>query len=266
MEKRLFFGLSIQAPWPQKLPRGRIIQEEMRHLTLAFLGNIEYEQVEKALFSLPLPQFSTAPVGVVDRILFLPPETPRVAALAIEWLTKKEAMNRYLETFYEWLAEHEFSHDLRSPLPHITIARSPFVEKDWESALTPFPLFTPALHLYESLGHSEYQSLWHYSIPLPFEEFTQTAHIGFILRGSTLQELYVHAAAAMSFSHPPFIRFLLKREPEDFLDIIRMLNAMIAHCDAEEKCPFKSVSYQGTMREMNGQLEWEMIVDVQSRF
>ena len=37
-QKRLFFGFEVKAPWPQGLPKGRILKEDQRHITIAFLG------------------------------------------------------------------------------------------------------------------------------------------------------------------------------------------------------------------------------------
>jgi RNA 2',3'-cyclic 3'-phosphodiesterase len=40
--KRLFFAFEVDAPWPEALPSGRILEPSCRHMTLAFLGNIPF--------------------------------------------------------------------------------------------------------------------------------------------------------------------------------------------------------------------------------
>jgi hypothetical protein len=36
--KRLFIAANVTAAWPREFPAGRILTEESRHLTMAFLG------------------------------------------------------------------------------------------------------------------------------------------------------------------------------------------------------------------------------------
>lgn len=89
-EKRLFFGAEVHAAWPKEFPHGRIIDEESRHITLAFLGQTSFARLESILPALPLPQFKIGKVGKIDRFLFLPERNPRVVAGHVHWFSGAE--------------------------------------------------------------------------------------------------------------------------------------------------------------------------------
>lgn len=261
--KRLFFGLSVQAPWPPFYPEGRLIEDETRHITLAFLGNHPFDKLEKALDDFPKPDFLIGPVGRSDQILFLPEKSPRVVAEHVSWLVDGEKIDLYQKRVLDWLESLDYPVDRRPLLSHVTLARAPFSEESWKEAFEPLPILITGVHLYESLGNLKYQSLWELPFLAPFEEFAHTADIAFHVRGHSIHELYLHAAVGMSFHHPPFLSYLEKKEISNLDDVIRSLNAMISSCDAEQGSPFKAVSYHGTVREdENHILHWEMIVDV----
>jgi len=261
--KRLFFGLSLQAPWPPFYPKGRLIEEETRHITLAFLGNHPFDKLENALNDFPKPDFLIGPVGRSDEILFLPKGHPRVVSHHISWIVDGEKIKAFQKKVQAWLESLEYPVDRRPLLPHVTLARAPFSKEDWEKAFEPLPMIITGVHLYESLGNLQYQSLWELPFISSFEEFEHTADIAFHIRGTSMQELYLHAAIGMSFHFPPFLSFLQKIEIVDLEGVIRALNVMISTCDLEMGCPFKAVSYHGKIREEENQiLHWEMVVDV----
>lgn len=260
-EKRLFFGFAVDAPWPMSYPKGRIIEESCRHLTLAFLGNVSFNRLEDALASFPRPNFLIGPVGICDQILFLPKMKPRVAAHHVSWISDGEKMEKYHDKVLQWLEELKFPIDKRVLLPHVTIARAPFEESEWESAFELTPLMVTGVHLYESMGNLRYHSLWELPLLLAFEELEHTADIAFIIRGKNYAELYQHGAVALSFKFPPFLAFLGKKGQKDFSQVVQSLNKMVAKCDEEIGCPFKAVSYHGKVDEKE-YLEWEMVVDV----
>lgn len=262
-KRRIFFGFSVEAPWQSTYPKGRIIAEATRHITFAFLGNILYPPLEKELVHFPPPDFKIGPTGLCDRLLFLPKKEPRVVALHVSWLSGKEKIASFHQTVLHWLESLGYPVDRRPFLPHITIARAPFEEADWEKTFEKLPTMITGIHLYESLGGLHYQTIWKLPLLPPFEEFEHTADIGFHVRGNSLQELYHHGALAMSFKFPPFLSFIKQEEIQDIQDIIRLLNKKIAECDLEIGCPFKAVSYHGKIRiDSDQMMHWEMIVDV----
>ena len=70
--KHLFWGMEVHAPWPEKLPQGRLLDTEHRHLTLAFLGNVNPFQMQEALRTFPPPPFTLGFAATFDQCLFLP--------------------------------------------------------------------------------------------------------------------------------------------------------------------------------------------------
>jgi hypothetical protein len=107
----LFFGAQVEAPWPQDYPVGRIIPEETRHVTLAFLGQHLLPELQQTLLSVPRPRFEIGPAGIANQLVFLPPDKSRVAALFVQWLDPSFAFNTY---------QNEFA---RSSLPPSSIAK-----------------------------------------------------------------------------------------------------------------------------------------------
>ncbi|EFB42153.1 MULTISPECIES: hypothetical protein [Parachlamydia] len=260
--QRLFFGFEIEAPWPQDLPKGRVLTESCRHMTLAFLGNVEGQKVHSLLPSFPKPSFQFGLLGYVDHLTFLPKKHPRVVAWHVECSQLVEA---YQKDLIHWLQTHAFTFKERETfLPHITIARAPFSFQDWRKSFEPFPVVLKAIHLYESLGNLNYVSRWSYSLIPPFEEFEHTADVAFCIRGTTLADLCIHAQAALSFLFPPIRTFFPPMNGISSVEeIIQHLNAGITRADGRLGCPFKAVSLHGDIRESkNHFLEWEMIVDV----
>lgn len=263
MQKRLFFGLELIADWPQSLPKGRVIDEQEHHLTLAFLGQVSFPELEELLPTFPKPKSKIGFSGKCDHLIFLPKKTPRIVAGAIHWFENASFMC-YQQSIELWLKKHKYPVDHREFLSHITLARMPFEQEEWKNyQLTPFPLITKAIHLYESIGNLHYSSLWSFPLLLPFEEFEHTADIAFLIRGETFQDLFLHAAIALIFNFPPLLNYFAKPwELSDLNSIIRQLNYLIALADSEIGVPFKAVSFHGEVKAQEDYLEWEMIVDV----
>jgi len=261
--RRLFFGAQTEAPWPKECPPARLVPEETRHLTLAFLGQNSFVQLKSILPSVPRPSFAIGPAGVAKAVVFLPPEKSRVVALTCDWLFSKDALNSYQKELADWLAEQGYALDKRPFFPHITIGRAPFDLTQWKEGFSPLPFFVRAIHLYQSTGNLQYSSLW--SIPLlsPFEEFEHTADIAFHIRGMSIQELHCHAQLALAFKFPALVNFFTSDWSDSFEQMISSLNALIGIADAELGCPFKAVSYHGSVKpDAQKILNWEMIVDV----
>ncbi|MBS0629231.1 MAG: hypothetical protein JSS30_03285 [Verrucomicrobia bacterium] len=258
-EKRLFFGFSIEEPWPHSYPRGRIIEENSRHLTLAFLGDVPFSRLRNALPQFPDPPVSLGPAGICDKLLFL----TRVVAQHVTWLVDDAPLLAFQQTVCQWLETLGYPIDRRPLLPHITLARAPFVEKEWERWFEPLPCIVTGIHLYESIGNLTYHSLWEIPLTRPFEEIEHTADIAFHVKGKNPAELYLHAALALSFKYPPFLKFIETGPVGDLNQVIKELNRMIAQCDLSTGCPFKAVSYHTKLKQcQEGFINWEMIVDV----
>ncbi len=259
--KRLFFGMQIVAPWPDELAPGRILREEDRHMTIAFLGDCELVKIEEMLASFPKPPFDLGIAGIFDRPLFLPHRTPHVAAWHVQFLEQKKEFLQFQRDFVSWLREKGLNIKEGEFLPHVTIARSPFKIHEWKNGFQKLPMYLKDIHLCESLGYSKYEVRWSFPILAPFEEIEHTADIAFHIRGKTLAQLHLHAQLALCFHFPAFIGYFEDREVNSQEEIVQSLNASVARADAEQGCPFKAVSFHGEIQEGEF-LEWEMIVDV----
>jgi 2'-5' RNA ligase len=256
--KRLFFGAEIRAAWPKDFPQGRLIEESMRHMTLAFLGQTSLSNLP--FVEIPRPEFVLGLAGIADHLVFLPKKHPRVVAAHV-LVFHENQLKTYHQTLTNWLKSRKFSIDEREFLPHITIAREPFDQKEWN--MEPFPFFISAVHLYESLGNLTYKPLWSHLLTPPFEEMEHTADIAFRIRGQNLQELHLHAQLALAFEFPSLLAYITLESPIETLDdLIMALNELVGIADQELGAPFKAVSFHGHVNKKNHYLEWEMIVDV----
>jgi len=259
--KRLFLGLQAEAPWPAEFPPGRILGEACRHMTLVFLGNVEAEPLIRALPEFPKPHFLLGLLGYTDKLLFLPPQHPHVVAYRINLMEHLSTLVKFQETLSVWLKSLGYSlSDDRPFLPHVTIARNPVSQAQWE--LPHLPVVFNKIHLYESTGNLNYTSLWNHSFLPPFEEKEHTADVAFCVRGTTVQELCVNAQGALAFLFPPIHAFFPKDAVNSLEEIVMQLNVGIAKADEEQGCSFKAVSFHGAIQHTNDLLEWEMIVDV----
>lgn len=258
--KRLFFAFKVASPWPQENPHGRVIAEDSRHVTLAFLGDVEEEKAKGILHEFPLPPFRVGPVGYFDRCQFLPERHPHVASWHALGLEKLD--NYHLEVA-DWLRSHQFLIERRPFLPHVSIAREPFEKTAWEQAFKPLPLKIEGLHLYESLGHLTYIPIWSYPLLPPFVEIEHTADVAFHIQAERKEDIHLHAKMALAFKYPLLLDYV-KEGPleQDLNSIIISLNEVITRADSEVGCPLKAVSFHGDLEEEKGIYSWEMIVDV----
>jgi len=263
-QKRLFLGLEVNAPWPSEFPYGRLIDSAHRHVTLAFLGNIDFQKMEKALQSFPIPSFALGFAGYFDQCLFLPPRHPRVAAWHVTWSDRESELVRYQKTLIEWLKENDFAVDTRHRfLPHVTLCRSPFKERSWQRAFAPLPLIAHTIHLFESVGNLKYVSLWHHSLLSPFDEKEHTADLAFTVKAESYKQLFMHAATALCFHFPPLLSYIPSEiNVVNLEEVIISLNQMVGSADGAIGCPFKAVSFHNKMSVENGIIQWEMIIDV----
>lgn len=263
-ERRLFFGMEINAPWPPHLPKGRLLDEGHRHLTLAFLGRCDFDKLAPLLKELPPPTFKVGLVGRFDEILFLPKRYPRVVAYNVDFLENNQLVDSYQKALTTALIDKGFQVDTRHEfMKHVTLARSPFNEKSWLKAFTPLPLFATNIHLFESKGHLSYEPLFTWQVLPPFEEIEHTADIAYLVRGESFEALFQHALSALCFWFPPLLSFTArKREYRTIADVVSSLNEIVASADKEIGVPLKAVTQHGEPQKIDSLITWEMVVDV----
>jgi RNA 2',3'-cyclic 3'-phosphodiesterase len=262
--KRLFFGIEIHAPWPPKLPPGRLLDVTHRHLTLAFLGNIPVRLLLALLETFPIIPMRIGTAGYFDSCETLPPRHSHVIAWHARWLDDHHSVLIFQKNLTDWLLSHHYSLDTRPWNPHVTLCRQPFDPQAWKKAFTSLPFYTGAIHLYESIGNLNYIPLWSYPVKFPFEEIDHVADMAFIIRGETLEQLYRNAFICLAFKAPEYLNFFIPLKPVHTLDeIIITLNAILTNVDMSVGCPMKAVSFHGEIVHLqDSSLQWEMIVDV----
>ena len=259
-QRRLFYGFEVKAPWPDSFPEGRLIKPQHRHITIAFLGNVEQSMIHSLIQQAPTPHFKISPVGIFIAPLFLPLENPRVVAW--KGTLSEDSLTPYHDTLTSFLKTLGFTFSNRKLLNHTSLARSPFKQNEWTQAFVPLPFIAGDLHLYESLGNLTYQPIWTHPIAPPFEEFEHVADIAFRVRGKNVQQLYIHAQFALAFEYSELLPFLdLQSTVNTLDDVIIKLNELITRSDQKIGTPFKAVSFHGDLIDEDV-LTWEMIVDV----
>lgn len=264
-KKRLFFGLDVSAPWPEKLPIGRLLDEKHRHLTLAFLGNIPFAPLKTLLKTFPECPMKVGTGGFFDRCLLLPPRHPKVLAWQNCWYDPHSPVFILQERLSSWLRGAGYSIELQEWLPHVTLCRAPFDPHAWKKSFTPLPFYTQSINLYESVGHLTYNPIWTYPIAPPFVEIDHTADIAFKISGETVSQIYTNAFIALAFKFPEFIKYyqqpLINLSSID--DVVILLNQVVSAADSADWSPIKAVSFHGDLvKQPNDTLTWEMIVDV----
>lgn len=262
--KRLFFGIEVTAPWPSDYPKGRMLDESHRHLTLAFLGNMPVTPLQSQLESFPKAAMRVGSVGYFDDCLILPPRHPNVVAWHTHWLEETQSVAQFHHQVNDWLMQHDYPIDKREWNPHVTICRKPFDPLAWKKAFIPLPFYTSSIHLFESVGELHYLPIWSDEIKPPFEEIDHTADMAFIIRAESLFQLYCHAFTALAFKAPEFLNFFNAEYSFNSLDdIIIALNHLVTRVDSVVGSPLKAVSFHGKIVTLpNDLLQWEMIVDV----
>jgi len=261
---KLFFAFKVMAPWTTPFPRGRLLEEDERHMTVAFLGEADYSVLQTLLVNAPPLPFHVGLTGVFDKLVLLPPSNSRVVAWHVNWQDGKE-VEQFVEIFQNWLKGNGvYEPDNRAFLPHATLCRAPFDTEEWQGRFVQLPMYLDGFHLYESIGNLRYKSLWSIQLLPPFEELEHTADLAFRIRGDTVSDLFKNAFFALVWRHIPLLAFRAGSWKIDTLDeAIVQLNRIIAAADEASGCPFKAISYHGNIeKDLEETLRWEMIVDV----
>lgn len=260
-KKRLFFAFKILAPWPHNLPKGRPISEDSRHLTAAFLGDVESEQLIHDLNSLPRPP-SLGLAGSFDQCIFLPKGHPNVAAWSISWLEDASKLMSFQRELVAWLKQKYYFLARREWLQHVTMARQPFEATEWQRSFAPLPLLLGDFCLYESLGNLTYIPLWSKKTIPAFTEIEHTADYAFHVHAASLNQLYKHAAIALAFKFPSLMPFFEIKPHVRSLDaLIFQLNHFIHKADRALGCSIKPITFHGEIEQLCPRiLKWEMII------
>jgi len=261
---RVFVAAKVQAPWPE-MPKGKAIKEENRHITICFLGELLKENKEEYL-DFPKPGFLLSPVGRFTKCVGMPKRHPRLIAFEGDFLNEQNHLENYQKEIFKWAnsLKIELKNEYRPFYPHTTMIRRDFDEKKWQDAFVPTPFYISNIHLYESLGNSNYKILKSYPLKSAFEEMQHTADIAYIIRGKDFDEIYINAAVALAFQFPLICVYVEKgRSCSSLLEVIAALNEHVSHADIEWGCNFKAVSFHDKIKKTeDGYYEWEMIIDV----
>lgn len=265
MQKRLFLGFDVSCHWTYEPDDHQMISHKNRHVTMAFLGRQDVEKLLKALKTLSIFPFSISPAGFFDACLTMPSAHPTVIAWKMHVLTSGKALFAFHATLLKWLDEKKIVCDAKHKelFAHVTVSRNLEMAASWQEGFQPIPFLLTAFHLYESLGDSQYRKLWSRMLLPAFEEIEHVADMGYRIRGKTLRDVYLHAQLALAHYDPNVLKFItgpLKMANLD--EIIYSLNQVLTKMDIEMGSPFKAISYHGNLRENEGVLEWEMIIDV----
>lgn len=263
-EKRLFFAAEITAAWPLNFPPARIIDEQYRHMTLAFLGKTSVSHLLDAVKNIPQPEIEFGVGGCSRKWIFLPDEeNARVIAADAEWISDGQPFLDFQAALEAWLKNLNFLHkDNRAFFPHITVGRGTFDVETWKKFPCSIPFYLSTIALQESLGYSHYKPIWRHRFTPPFEEIEHTADIAFLVRGKNFLDLYNHAFLALTFKCPPLVAFRAGHAEMASLDqVIKTLNFTLGIADQAIGVPFKAVSYHDELRP-GKYLEWVMIVDI----
>ncbi len=260
---RLFIGASVVAIWPDTFLSNEIIKEENRHLTILFLGGQD-QNAKNILMNFPKPKSTLSPIGIFSKYVGLPKRSPHLVALEGEIITGMN-IEDYRNNISRWseMQGIEFKKAKRPFYPHLTICRKhPDIFK-WESSIIKIPFYIDGINLYQSLGNSEYEKLKIYPFVPAFEQIHHTADIAFLIRGESLQNIFINAQIALAFSYPDILGFLetdIEISSQD--QVIMELNKIISNIDIKIGSPFKAVSFHGSFTQQLGYTQWEMIVDV----
>ncbi len=264
-DKRVFFGFEIEVFWIELPKEKKIISENNRHITLLFLGKNDVNEINKYLNELPSCNFEIGPVGYFNKCLFLPPKHPRLIAYQADFFEKNKFIRDFQKKLFDFFKKKNFLVKQNNNfLPHVTICRNDFDKQVWKNSFKFLPLFIKSFNFYESLGSSEYKTLWKKDFIEPFEEIKHTADIAFIVKGKNYTDLLFNSFIALSFKSLDFLLYYKElKEVNSIDDVIINLNDIVTKAEIDGLyIPFKAISFHANIEKKDDILNWEMIVDV----
>jgi 2'-5' RNA ligase len=195
---RLFLALKVRAPWPKESFKGKMIQEEFRHITLAFLGQTNeetYLELIKDLKKVKLPPFAL--FGYFDHFLPLPKSSPRLLSWHATFSYDEKEIYAFAEEMKLFFKERGLlKKEDKAWLPHVSICRKPFDFLSWKKSFKPLPFYATDLCLYEAIGNLKYREVLKRPLLTPFS-FANEKEVH--IKAKTHEELYLHTLSAMSF-------------------------------------------------------------------
>jgi len=257
--KRLFIAFECTISHNQKYPEGRSIFP--LHMTLAFISDTPID--DNIVFGEELKNClgKIAPCGLGRQIVFLPSDNLRAVAIEVQELP--EILFEGQKKITAWLSSLGYHQEKARPFyPHVTLARRPFEQGAWKEWFKETVVICSDLHLYQSKGNLEYESLWQIPFKAPFEEIEHTADFAFLIRGETVAEIFKHSQICLMAKFPELIPFMNFETPANLNKVISLLNKVISCADEEIGSPIKAISYHGKIEKRDDFLEWEMIIDV----
>lgn len=257
--RRLFFAFEVTTPANLKLPPGRLLAEKERHITLAFLGEVDYNLLQLHLDRLPKPDFTDGFVGEFTEVAFFPPSHPRAVVWKAIFHRKERAIRAFQQKLTDWLRVIGFppTDPDREWVPHVTLCRAPFDSHKWSENFEPRPFMITKFHLYESIGDLRYHPLWTYTLLPPFEEQEDDV---IKIRGHNPLELVDHAQVALALRFPVIWEFIKQTSPSPgTLEAIQCLNSSISSANAKYGLNLKSVeSVESFKQHDEKSLEWRI--------
>ena len=285
---KYFVGAEIECPW-EELPacKEREILPEMRHMTLNFIGE---KQEKPVCLTHPLVIGSA---GYFDGVLFLSRAVAYHAVFLSNALRREDFLphvtiargdQHKASEWQKWFQPLPFYFKAIHLYKSLGNSIYPNKLKNWEFSKPNSQILSNLKDAREAepclkdradgagiksanLGEEKtdssiclgiYEKVESCSLKAPFEVREHTADLAFVIRGKSLDEMYVHGMIALAFSFPQTVQFFEKKSVRSIEEVVQELNRLITRMDTEIGSPFKAVSYSGNVK----QGEWEMIVDV----
>jgi 2'-5' RNA ligase len=254
-KSRLFFGFEITAPPKLKLPPARHLHEKDRHITFAFLGDVDLNALLEHLQRFPAPEFGLGLVGEFSEVAFFPSHHPHAVVWKVQFHHKERAVRTFHHDLNKWLKVIGFRpvDPEREWVPHVTMGRQRFEQSKWREHFMPLPFVATKFHLYESVGDLKYEPRWSYVLESPFEDSEE----GLKVRGKTLQEILLHAQVGLSLKFPELWEYCQEASVlRHYRDLLTHLNKSIQGARGKFELPIHSVHAEEGVMEVGALLEW----------